>query len=416
MIFREVTPQEIESNLVNLKQLTFEVTDACNLQCKYCGFGDLYYGYDRRESKYLPIHKAKLILDYLANIWRAGRTNEETPTTYISFYGGEPLLNMPFIKETVEYVGKMDLHRNFIFSMTTNAMLLDKYMDYLVKKRFRILISLDGDKEAQSYRITKGGENSFDTVFANVKALQEKYPEHFAECVNFNSVLHNRNSVEGTFSFIKDTFGKEPTISELNNSEIREDRRAEYERTYRNKVESIHASENYRKLSKELFMGEPNTNDLLIFLHQYSGNVFKDYNALFIDEGKMKSTPTGTCSPFGKKMFVTVNGKILQCERIDHAFSWGKITEDSVILDVEDVAEGFNAYLKKVRSQCEVCFRRKSCIQCLYYIPDICKSVAKCHGFMNGENFGRYSSYCLGHLKSNPELYRKLMTEITVEI
>ena len=32
MKLREITPQEIEDNLLNLRQITFEVTDACNLQ------------------------------------------------------------------------------------------------------------------------------------------------------------------------------------------------------------------------------------------------------------------------------------------------------------------------------------------------------------------------------------------------
>ena len=66
--FRDIRPDEIENNLVNLRQLVFEVTDACNLKCKYCGYGDLYYGYDKRESKYFSVNKAKVLLNYLSNI------------------------------------------------------------------------------------------------------------------------------------------------------------------------------------------------------------------------------------------------------------------------------------------------------------------------------------------------------------
>jgi len=32
----------VRNNLINLRQLTFEVTDACNLKCKYCGYGEFY--------------------------------------------------------------------------------------------------------------------------------------------------------------------------------------------------------------------------------------------------------------------------------------------------------------------------------------------------------------------------------------
>lgn len=310
MNFRRIDADEVKNNIVNLKQITFEVTDACNLQCQYCGYGDLYFGYDKRELKYMTFDQAKLILDYLVNIWENNNTASLNQKTYISFYGGEPLLNMKLIKSVIDYVEQIRVSRNFIFSMTTNAMLLYKYMDYLVEKKINLLISLDGDEFSQSYRVTKFGKNSFEKVFKNVKLLQRMYPEYFLNHVNFNSVLHKRNCVENVFSFIKKEFGKQPTISELNNSGIKPNMIEEFERTYKNKRESLMASENYAKLSEELFLSEPKTHDLLLYLHQYSGNVFKDYNSLFIDENNYVYTPSGTCSPFSKKMFITVNGKI----------------------------------------------------------------------------------------------------------
>ena len=42
--FQLVDANQIEYNLIHLKQLVFEVTDACNLKCKYCGYADFYQG------------------------------------------------------------------------------------------------------------------------------------------------------------------------------------------------------------------------------------------------------------------------------------------------------------------------------------------------------------------------------------
>lgn len=67
---RRITRDEVLSSLVNLRQLTFEVTDACNLQCKYCGYGDLYLGYDKRETKFLAFEQGRILLDYLVSLWR----------------------------------------------------------------------------------------------------------------------------------------------------------------------------------------------------------------------------------------------------------------------------------------------------------------------------------------------------------
>ena len=44
---RYLTPDQIYYSLANLRQVTFEVTDACNLKCKYCGYGEFYDDYER---------------------------------------------------------------------------------------------------------------------------------------------------------------------------------------------------------------------------------------------------------------------------------------------------------------------------------------------------------------------------------
>lgn len=165
---------------MNLNQLVFEVTDACNLRCKYCGYADLYEGYDERENLKFPFYKAKLIIDYLYEYWKRGYCEDVINPVSIGFYGGEPLLNVPFIQEVIDYIESLaPVGKKFHYIMTTNAMLLDKYMDFLVEKEFRLLISLDGDEKGQSYRVDAKGRNSFYKVFANIQLLRTKYPEYF---------------------------------------------------------------------------------------------------------------------------------------------------------------------------------------------------------------------------------------------
>ena len=99
-----ITPEHVLSNLANLPQLVFEVTDACNLKCKYCAYGEFYGDFDKREDKMLPVAKAKCLIDYLNQYWNSERNTSAKSFMYISFYGGEPLMNFNFIKEIVEYV------------------------------------------------------------------------------------------------------------------------------------------------------------------------------------------------------------------------------------------------------------------------------------------------------------------------
>ena len=65
-----IEKKDVLYNLKHLSHLVFEVTDACNLRCKYCGYADLYEGYDKRENLMFPFIRAKHIIDYLHALWK----------------------------------------------------------------------------------------------------------------------------------------------------------------------------------------------------------------------------------------------------------------------------------------------------------------------------------------------------------
>jgi len=207
----------IANQLSDLRQIVFEVTDLCNLNCKYCGYGDFYGNYDTREAKNLSIEKAILFMEYIVSYWKNNPSVSPYKYIYIGFYGGEPLLNMRLIKQVVNYFKKVVIpYKEFQFCMTTNAILLNRYTDYLVENNFSLLISLDGNEYNHSYRVDYAGKNSFDRVLSNIELFREKHPSFFTTNVNFNAVLHNRNSVSETFYFIKN----KSIYEKINNSII----------------------------------------------------------------------------------------------------------------------------------------------------------------------------------------------------
>lgn len=412
---KHLTPNHIRHALANLPLLTFEVTDACNLKCKYCGYGEFYNDYDERKDRDLPFGYARQLLDYLDDFWNSNRNVSSDRNIYIGFYGGEPLLNMPFVEKVVDYVEKMPVHhRHFSFAMTTNAILLDKHMDYLAEKQFNLLISLDGNAFNDSYRVDKAGNPSFDRVVRNVNLLRERHPEYFRQHVNFNAVLHNRNSVQDIHDFFKREYDKIPSIGELNNMGIREDKRELFNMTYRNQMESLMQSEHYEEIDKERFISSPTYQSVCTFLHQYCDFVYRDYNELLYGKPEENRWITGTCMPFGKKMFVTVNGKILPCERIGQQFALGKVDENGVFLDFENIARKYNDYFSKLEPQCKGCFIRKSCVQCIFNLENLEVSPV-CHGCMNKAEFENYKAQNLAFIAANPEAYYRLMEEVIVE-
>lgn len=413
--FNRITGKEIEYNLANIPQIVFEVTDACNLRCKYCGYGELYGGYDKREDIMLPIHKAKLIIDYFHTIWKENHCKGIIMPMSISFYGGEPLMNISFVQNVIKYLESLEpVGKKFHYNMTTNAMLLNRYMVFLVEKEFRLLISLDGNEVNQSYRVDANGKNSFNRVFSNIIFLQTKYPEYFKRFVMFNAVLHNRNSVESIYNFITKTFGKQPSISPLNNAGIRKDKVEEFEQTYRNYSESIQQATNCEALKSEIFIKNPETRELLDYLHSHSGNVFYTYNDLLFKKEDAIIPPTGTCIPFSKKMFVTVNGNILQCERINHEFALGKVTDTEVLLDTEKVAEQHNNYVFRYSKQCKGCAEKSSCRQCVYQIDNIHDENTQCLSFCSKQQWNEQKEKSLTYLSKHPSLYKRLLEDVVI--
>lgn len=413
--YRKISHLDIEYSLANLKQLVFEVTDACNLRCKYCAYADLYEGYDQRENLKLPFQKAKLIIDYLYEYWEKRYCIEVNDPITIGFYGGEPLLNVPFIQQVINYIESLNpIGKKFHYNMTTNAILLDRYMDFLAENEFRLLISLDGDEKGQSYRVGTKGKNSFDKVLANIQLLRSKYPSYFEHYVMFNSVLHNRNEVESTYRFIKDKFGKEPMISPLNNSGVRKDKLQEFYQAYQNVATSIQKANNCEALKNELFIKSPETGALVNYIYHHTGNVFNDYNDLLLGREGSSFPPSGTCIPFSKKMFITVKGRILQCEKIDHEFALGQITNKKVELNLEQAARQHNKYTFRYMNQCKTCAAKQLCTQCVYQIDDIHDKTSKCYSYYSATQHEKQKEYYMDHLDKHPELYNRILKEVVV--
>ena len=404
----------ISYQLSNLRQIVFEVTDACNLKCKYCAYGEFYEDYDKRENKNLPIEDAIALLDYLIQFWQSDQNVSFNKNVYISFYGGEPLLNMNFIKQVIQYLEDNPCTaRHFVYNMTTNAILLDRYMDYLVEKNFTLLISLDGNAQNTAYRVDTLGNPSFEKIVRNVDMLRDTYPDYFINKVNFAAVLHNKNSVETIHRFFKDKYQKIASIGELNNMGIRPDKQKEFMQTYRNASESLRQSEHYEEIEKERFVQSPNFQTLCAFLHQYSGFVYRNYNELLFEKHKKSNWITGTCLPFNRKMFVTVNGKILPCERIGHQFALGTVDKNGVHLDSEEVVQRYSYYFAKLENQCKSCYNTKACIQCIFNLPDLEKEPV-CNGFMDKNDFDQYRERILSFLRNHPEDYYRIMEEVIV--
>jgi uncharacterized protein len=414
MLSEQLTPEDVRRSLANSPILTFETTSRCELSCKYCSYGKLYVNYGQRNNKNLATETAKQLLRYLQKLWNSPLNISHDRVIYIGFYGGEPLLNFPFIEEIIRFLKDLKmLHHRFSYSMTTNGLLLEKYMDFLEKHEFNLLISLDGNEKNNEYRTTKSGKSSFSTLMKNAHALQDKYPDYFTRKVNFNAVVHNKNTVTEIFHFFKEHFNKYPSISSLNTTGISEKHKEEFWKTYANVTDSLYNSEDYSYIEKDMFIKLPNIQALTTFLHHKTDLSFNNYIELLSSKDNTARFPTGTCIPFAKKIFVTVDGKILVCERIGQEHGVGYVTPQTVHIDYESIAKVYNHYYDRMRLQCSNCYNADSCIQCIFHLP-LHEKHPTCKGFMSRETYSRYVSSFLNYIEENPNLYKKIFKEVWV--
>lgn len=410
-------PDKIKANLANLNQLLIEVTDGCNLQCKYCGYGNLYENHDKRSSKKQQFSNVKLLIDNLKELWCSKYNISYNKDITIGFYGGEPLLNIPLIKEIIAYLESFtDIPVHFSYTMTTNSLLLDRYMDFLAEKEFRLLLSLDGDELGSSYRVDKQGKGSFKRVFSNIKLLQDTYPEYFDKYVNFNAVLHDRNSIESIYNFIKQNFGKVPKISELNTNGLSKEGEKELLHMFKDRFKSYNEASTTFKVLKEVQSENSAAISFHAFIRDYSGNYYNSYLDLF-DTDEHRLIPTGTCRPFEKKIYLTVNGKILPCEKIGQEHVLGKIENGVLTLDYEQVGAYYKDLYEKVIRNCKSCLSQKSCGQCIFLLKERNERESKegkfiCPSYIGEKAADAYFTRFLTYAEEHPDMYEEIMKNI----
>lgn len=67
-----ITGNDIKHFLANTPQITFEITECCNLACTYCGYGPLYNNKDPRKNRNLSEETGILFINYMVNLWEKG--------------------------------------------------------------------------------------------------------------------------------------------------------------------------------------------------------------------------------------------------------------------------------------------------------------------------------------------------------
>ena len=221
---------------------------------------------------------------------------------------------------------------------------------------------------------------------------------------------HNKNGLSNLLHFFENNLDKKPMFSTVNPSSLNDSYRAVYDSM---KVDFDTAlkelsDEDSNKIWDEYMYNNPYVTELISYIFNKSGNVYKDLNMLLLGDClKHGSYLSGTCLPFTKKVFLSARGLILPCERVSHSNSLGNISEGKVQVDYEKVADRYNEHYRKLSSQCLKCDHNKSCLNCILQDDKFC-NTGKCGYFSSNGNLNVLLKKIL---LSHPDIYRKIISE-----
>ena len=144
------------------------LTHDCQLGCVYCYSG-------RKRGKAMPFEVAKRAIDMLF------AQPSTDPPPQIGFFGGEPLLEFPLLKQCVAYAESKSTQtgKPFRLAITTNGLCVDSTVaDYLKSKRVEPTLSFDGIAEAQdACRRYSDGSSSFSGTRDAMRSLVGCFPD-----------------------------------------------------------------------------------------------------------------------------------------------------------------------------------------------------------------------------------------------
>jgi uncharacterized protein len=341
-------------------QLILNVTESCNMRCRYCAYSGHYPNKRTHTTRQMTWETAKAALDFFF----AHNGAAERPA--ISFYGGEPLLNLKLIEQCVDYANAYGDGRRVRYSLTTNGTLLtEKSIRFLAEYDVGLLVSLNGPQDINDrFRVSRDEKGTYERVVRNllkIRALNQSYSNRK---ISLSIVLtppydFRRLSVffDGDHDFIPDHRNPfivstiERTDTDLFDDPIFAHAPQLHEQTL-NDVEQAYI--------RELINEDPEKMRLAMALFERSLLMLKRRKT------RMRLTetigPNGMCVPGLRKLFVNVDGEFRICEKVSDLPSLGNVRDGS---DIDRILKMLDDYIS-MSSPCCNCWAVRLCQMCFY--------------------------------------------------
>jgi uncharacterized protein len=328
-----------------LKKLVLNVSNECNMRCRYCYAGGGNYGL---PGMLMAPETARVALERIfAQFSRVGT---------ILFFGGEPTLNPQTIAAACEVVAKR-FKRNRMaqprLGMVTNGLSLNSDMQTILQKyRMNLTISLDGMQSVHDQlRVTPNGQGTFERVAETIGQIQQL------------------------------TGGREPSLIETTYTRLHQQTRVTFGDLiafYRERfgVFDIHIPPVSCNAQDDLLWAPDNEDCAMVSkeVARLLGTLLSDQpQSLFSANTCLKTliahgqTPH-LCGAGSTEITVMANGDVFPCYRfLEPQFRIGSVFDDALFKDgkFNQIQQYFLGQAKAHKTQCQQCWARNLCQVCL---------------------------------------------------
>lgn len=337
-----------------IEKITLQVTQSCNLRCKYCIYSEDINMHQRSHStKKMSWDVAKKSIEFLRD------HSIDSERVNIGFYGGEPLLCFPLIKKAIIYAKEIFAGKILTFAITTNGTLLNsEIIEFFAQEDVHLTISLDGPKSIHDKnRVFADGRGSFDTVIRNLERIRQRFPE-YARKTAFSMVMDPANDydcineVVTTFNDMNDCLFLASMVELDGNTPSIRSEAYSWKWSYQDFLALLSIFGRY-PTSKVSAL-----NRRLIGIS--AGNI-REYQQ--ISPLQAIDAPSGPCIPGQLRLFISAEGKFYPCERV---------SENSVATCIGSLDSGFNVRraeemlnIGRISSEkCKQCWCFRYCTAC----------------------------------------------------
>ncbi len=351
-------------------KITLQVTQNCNLRCSYCIYSEnSNLGQRSHSLNTMSLEVAKKALEFYRD------HSLDSDMAAITFYGGEPLLEFSRIKEIVAYAEEIFEGKKILYSITTNATLLNKeIIDFLLVHNFSITLSMDGPKDVQDKnRKFKNGQGSFDIVMKNIQLLYHKNPDRMKN-VTISMVIDPAQD----YSEIVTLF-LIPELRDVKLSYTMVEQDAELLSPSREYLEKYHydfflALMEYFRHDNKQYSSKLVERDMDAFktgISRFKTNILSPTTA-----------PGGPCVPGKMRLFVNSFGELYPCERVNEDCCMKIGTVDGGF-DYDQINFMLNIG-RLTADKCKSCWAFQKCSICAKRVDDngtmsVTKKIAACN-------------------------------------